>query len=296
MFMQQERADVDCRYNPRAKAQPEPEQPAWQNVFLPEGDVFRPLTADPKQPQVFGIIQSTRVLGEKTTNSVASVAFGENFGFWSRRKESSCDGMQVGLLTGVFSQFDLLSPATQLVNTDFVIGIPFSWRMESFSGRVRVYHQSSHLGDQFLLSNPSVNRVDFSFEEIEAILSLETPNGWGRVYAGGGYLLHREPSNLDRLKVQWGAELRGPEVQAPVLGALLKGGVVITPIIAADFKTFEELGWAINANILGGLEWIKVGSTRRLRLLFSYYNGYNPYGQFFAQKIQNIGFGLYLVF
>jgi len=77
---------------------------------------------------------------------------------------------------------------------------------------------------------------------------------------------------------------------------MLKGGMVITPILAADFKTFEELGWAVNMNILGGLEWIRVGSTRRLRLLFTYYNGYNPYGQFFAQKIQNIGLGLYLIF
>jgi hypothetical protein len=296
MFLEQDRVDVDCRYNPGAKPPPEAEGAGWVNEFLPQGDVVRPLTADPKQPQVFGIIQSTRVLGAKTTNAVGSVAFGENFGLWSRRKTDSCDGVQVGLLTGVFSQFDLLDPATQLVNTDFVIGIPVSWRTDYFSGRVRLYHQSSHLGDEFLLSNPAVNRVDLSFEELEGILSLNTPNGWGRVYAGAGYLLHREPATLDRLKVQWGVELRGPEIRSPLFGAALRGGLIVTPILAADFKTFEELGWQINTNLLGGLEWFKAGTTRRLRLLFSYYNGYNPYGQFFAQKIQNIGFGLYLVF
>ena len=37
-------------------------------------------------------------------------------------------------------------------------------------------------------------RVNYSYEEAEAILSLDAPGGWGRLYAGGGYLLHREPA------------------------------------------------------------------------------------------------------
>lgn len=37
------------------------------------------------------------------------------------------------------------------------------------------------------------------------------------------------------------------------------------------------------------------GSTSRLRVLLDYYHGFSPYGQFFAQKIETVGFGLYLV-
>lgn len=79
-----------------------------------------------------------------------------------------------------------------------------------FSTRMRLYHQSTHLGDEFVLHNPGFNRVNYSYEEGEAILSLDAPGGWGRLYTGGGYLLHREPANLDRLKVQAGVKLRGP--------------------------------------------------------------------------------------
>ena len=38
-------------------------------------------------------------------------------------------------------------------------------------------------------------------------------------------------------------------------------------------------------NFLGGLEWSRRTSNRRLRLLLGYYRGRNPYGQFFDQRI-----------
>ena len=298
VLVQTERTDVDCRYidTPKSVSHPDQEKAPWENVFLPDGDVFRPLMADLKQPQTFATMQQVQALESKTSNTVGSVALGENFGLWSRRKEGTCDGMQVGLLMGIFSQFDLFGPSTELINTDFNIGIPFSWRSDFVSARVRVYHQSSHLGDQFLLARPGFKNAELSFEEIEGILSFNTPHGWGRVYGGGGYLIRREPTTLDRLKAQWGVELRGPEIHSPLFGSTLKGGLIVTPVAAVDFKAFEELKWVVNSNSAAGLEWFRPGTTRRLRLLFNYYWGYNPYGQFYSQKIQSVGFGLYLVF
>ena len=288
------REDVDCRFSyPNGATPPEKGKPVvWQDTFIPDGDVFRPLIADPKQPQIFGIMQSTKALESRTTSTVGSIAFGENFGLWTRRKQGTCDGMQVGLLTGVFSQFNLFDN-TELINTDFVIGIPFSWRTDFVSGRVRLYHQSSHLGDEFLLARPGFTRVDYRFEEVEGILSLNTPHGWGRFYFGGGYLVHRQPSNLDRLRAQWGIELRGPEYRPAWFSF---GGSKIVPVLAADFKAFEELQWVVNTNLLGGVEWFRAGATRRLRILLNYYYGYNPYGQFFSQKVETFGLGLYLAF
>jgi hypothetical protein len=286
-----QRAEVDCRFDPEQRNPTEPKGKGWESTFLPDGDVFRPLMADPKQPQIFAIMQATKALESKTTSSVGSVAFGENFGLWTRRKEGTCDGVQIGLLTGIFSQFQVFDN-TELINTDFVVGVPISWRSELVSARVRLYHQSSHLGDEFLLSRPGFNRVALSFEEIEGILSFNTPGGWGRIYGGGGYLVNRKPTNLDRLKAQWGVELRGPEHPAPFFGKTVR----IVPVFGADFKAFEELQWFVNTNLVGGIEWFRAGATRRLRILINYYYGYNPYGQFFSQKVENVGIGVYLNF
>ena len=70
----------------------------------------------------------------------------------------------------------------------------------------------------------------------------------------------------------------------------------MTPVLGVDCKAFEELHWSVNTNVVGGLEWSRPGSLRRLRLLVNYYYGFNPYGQFFAQKIESVGAGLYLTF
>ncbi len=274
-------AVLDCRY--------EQSDGGTRRSAFPKDDVFRPLLADPKQPQFFASWQATRVRTNQTSTNIGSVGFGENFGFYTRR--DGCNGWQIGVLAGVFAQFNLDAPSTDLINADYVVGVPLSWRSGGWSTRVRLYHQSSHIGDEFLLGRPGFDRVNLSFEEIEAILSFD--NQWGRLYAGGGHLIHREPDSLDRNRAQWGFELRGPTMPSPILGRALEG-LSMTPILGADFKSFEELKWIINTNVIGGIEWSMDGSTRRFRILVNYYHGFNPYGQFFAQKIETVGFGLYL--
>lgn len=289
-----ESPDRDCRYADGYTTLPSDRAGTWTGVPFPGDDVFRALLADPKQPQFFASWQALRVRDESTSANIGSVGFGENFGLWGYRKNGSCDGVQVGLLGGVFSQFNLDAPSSDLINTDFVIGIPVSWRSGAFSSRVRFYHQSSHLGDEFLLGSPGIPRVNLSFEEVEALLAYDY--WWVRVYAGGGYLIHREPPGLDRLRAQWGIEFRGPAQHWSLLEKAIKGSLAIIPVFGADFKTIEELNWVVNSNVVGGIEWFRVGSTRRFRLLINYYRGFNPYGQFFAQKIESVGVGLYLAF
>lgn len=287
----EESIHVDCRYEGIGMA-PSSNGSSAMEAF-PENDVFRPLWADPKQPQFFASWQATRIRSNNTSVNIGSVGFGDNFGLIGRR--NGCNGWQVGILAGVFAQFNMDATSTDLINADYVVGIPVSWRSGLISARVRLYHQSSHLGDEFLLGNPGFNRVNLSFEAVEAIVSLDAPGGWGRVYAGGSTLIHREPTTLDRNGVHWGMELRGPTVQAPILAGALPR-LRLTPVFGADFQTFEELHWIINSNVIGGLEWSKAGADRRFRLLLNYYHGFAPYGQFFAQKIEMVGGGLYLSF
>jgi hypothetical protein len=51
----------------------------------------------------------------------------------------------------VFAQFDLDSTSDDLLNADYVVGLPLTFRRAGFSARGRFYHQSSHLGDELLL-------------------------------------------------------------------------------------------------------------------------------------------------
>ena len=116
-------AGFDCRY--------EQSDSGTSSSAFPSDDVFRPLMADPKQPQFFASYQSVQrreptstVTGVGKSVNVGSVGFGENFGLYSNRQ--GCNGWQVGLLAGVFSQFNLDAPSSDLINADYIVGICLS--------------------------------------------------------------------------------------------------------------------------------------------------------------------------
>ena len=61
-----------------------------------------------------------------------------------------------------------------------------------FTALFRLYHQSSHVGDEFLLRNRVANRVNLSYEAVDVKASYELLEMF-RVYAGFGYLFDQEP-------------------------------------------------------------------------------------------------------
>jgi len=278
---------VDCRYgNPREREAHAP----LVGVFLPKDDVFRPLLADPKEPRFSASYQRMRfdergIPGQRSgdTTDVGTIGAGLSFGLGGLRQKQECNGLQVGVFGAIFSQFDMDSESSDLINSDFVAGLPFTFRDGPLSGRARVYHQSSHLGDEFLLDNPDVDRVNLSYEAIDAVLSLDV--GPARLYGGGGYLIRTEP-DLERGFAQWGGELR-----LDALAIELSERARALPIVGADFHVFEEQDWDVTTSVVGGVEFGNVIAGRRLRLLFVYLDGFLPYSQYFnTAKVESFGF------
>src|SRR3569623_753759 len=169
---------------------------------LPPYAIFAPLLADPRQPQFS--VRYPRYHSSGSEFTAAAVSFGEYFGFASGLWRAASIS-QVGLQGAVFGLFNLDAPASDLGNADYWIGIPLSYRRGPWSVLTRLYHQSSHLGDEFLLGHPGVNRINLSYEELEAIGSLDLDSE--RLFGGGGYMVHSEP-NLRPWDFQVGEEGR----------------------------------------------------------------------------------------
>ena len=150
---------------------------------------------------------------------------------------------------------------------------------------LRVYHQSSHLGDEFLLSN-QVDRVNLSYEVLDLLLSFE-PWRWLRVYGGGGLYLDREP-NLERGLLQTGVELTSPV--AYIAGYL-------RPVAALDLQNREESNWKPDLSLRAGVQIEHPAlENRRLQILGEYFDGRSPNGQFLEQSIRTVGVGVFLGF
>lgn len=254
---------------------------------MPRGDVFRPLIADPKQPQFLAsAIHST---GTPLGATLAAVAFGENLGFvrWNAREPG--DGIQLGLAGGVFAQFDLGTPSFDLVNADYTIGVVATARRGAWSGRARFYHQSSHLGDEYLL-RVQPERVNLSFEALEALASLDMER-W-RAYAGGEVLVRRDPGDLVPTMVHAGLEFRGAK---PVLR--FRGMGAARFVAGVDAKSWQRTDHSLAWSVRTGLEFRPDREPeeggRRLSLLLELYDGASPYGQFYAENISYVGIGVH---
>jgi hypothetical protein len=251
--------------------------------FLPRGLLFAPFHADPRWPHF-----SAAYRGYRTNDLTATFAgtFGETFSLYRNRAPFSGQ-WELVLQAGVFSLFDLSATSLDLVNADYNVGLLTAYRSGKFSGFLRLHHQSSHLGDEFILANQRVQRINLSYEELDVKLAYDVSN-WIRVYAGGGYLVHRDPSDVEPISTQWGIELTSPI-------AFWSGS--ITPIGYADFQSNERSHWAIAQSIMAGLRFenARIGN-RQLQLLAQYFAGPSPDGQFYTQHSHWFGIGLHFYF
>ena len=245
---------------------------------LPEQAMFAPLLADPRQPR-FSMSYQRYEIGDAPFNA-GSVAFGEYFGLaagFLGKKGSS----QVGIQGAVFALFNLDGPSNDLVNADYWIGLPITYRRGRDSYLLRLYHQSSHLGDEFLLGNPNITRINLSYEDAELLGSYEWERA--RVYGGIGYILNSEPE-IARSHARIGAEWVRPQA--------LKG---FDLLVGTDIQASAELDWALSRAYQAGFE-LRRGGSRRVRLMFEHFNGHSPHGQFFREKLRYNGVGLYFGF
>ena len=253
----------------------------WLTGLLPGGTLFRPLIADPRWPHFAASYQRYR--HDSQLADVAAVAFGESLTLY--RGALGPASWEVGVQAGVFAVFDLDADSKDLINADYLVGVPLSWRYEDWSGMFRLFHQSSHLGDEFLLRTNTA-RVNFSYESVDLKVSREFGDVL-RLYAGGGYLFDQNPASLDPWSIQYGVEFISPW---PPRSARWR------PIAAADLQQREENGWSLDLSLRAGIEVDGVLASRNLQILIEYFKGHSPNGQFYKDRIEYLGLGAHFHF
>ncbi|HET8728042.1 MAG TPA: DUF1207 domain-containing protein [Alphaproteobacteria bacterium] len=253
--------------------------------ILARSTLFDPLLADRRWPHFSAAYQYNS--DYEDVEHAGAVSFGETFSLY-RAPAPFGGNWELGFQAGVFAVFDLDSESADLINADYWVGIPVAYRRGNFSAISRIYHQSSHLGDEYLLRDRSNgdDRVNLSYEAIDAILSYDIGQSW-RVYGGGGYLIHREPEELEPWLTQVGAEWRSSMLYYDSL----------RPIAAVDVQFREENDWNPDVALRAGvqLENPRVAS-QTIQLTLEYYDGRNPNGQFYDRDLEYFGLGLHVYF
>ena len=258
-------------------------------VWFPFDQIFCPLIADPKEPRSFasllrGKFQSVADPSGENASTIASVGLGDSFGIVRIGGPDAGEGLQLDVVGAIFAQFDLGAPSNDLINADYTVGVPLTFRRNGFSVRAKLYHQSSHLGDEYLLRpGDPIDRENLSFESIELMVSQEL--GPVRVYGGTERLFRREPDSLAAKVFHGGLELRSGRARRTQL------------LAGVDVKTTDLYDWSPATSGRLGIEVGRPGSAghpgRLVLLLLELYQGPSPYGQFFQDDISYVGIGLH---
>jgi len=250
--------------------------PQAKGTWMPQSTVlFPPLIADPRQVSYSA---GYRFYDDAMSRYAFAMSIGDIFPLyrWHNVKVGKFLGdLQLSLEPGVWAVFDTDKGSFPLINTDFSVAVMMSYAVDKLALRARLYHMSSHLGDEYIINNPSVTRVNVSVETIDLFASYQLTDAI-RTYAGMGYVLHSDKEyTVQPLYVEYGAELH-------LLGnKSYYHKLYVQPFLAMHFRNQEDNGWNLDATYATGCEWSKLqGVGRKIRAYVEYHDGFSREGQF----------------
>jgi len=241
--------------------------------------LFEAPIADPRWPHFSAAYQAHE---GSEFGSLAAVSFGESFSFYRAPFGREAE-WELGCQAGVFAIFDLDSESFDLVNADYTIGPVATVRSGPLSLLGRLHHQSSHLGDEYLLRTARP-RINLSYEVLDLLASWK-PSESVRVYGGGGYVVHSD-TDLDPWSVQGGVDYIDATSAA-----------VLRPVFGVDVQARESSDWNVDVSVRLGVQLQDTDAPRgRVQLLLEYYNGRSPNGQFAVDEVEWFGVGAHFYF
>lgn len=246
-------------------------------VWLPEDPVlFKPFVADPREVD-YSV--GWRFNDNALVKNVIDVSFGDIVTFYRWLNVGPWEGqLDIGLEGALWAVFDPLHYSSPLMNADYYVGVPICYAFGPWSFRLRGYHISSHIGDEFLLDHPHFKRKNPSAEYIDLFASYY-PTDDIRLYGGVGYVIGMDESfRIGRYYAVAGAELHMSQ-----LGFIdVHDQVYGRPYYGMHFHYQTLHRQHINQTYVLGYEWGKLcGLQRILRAFIEYHDGYSVEGQHF---------------
>jgi len=264
-------------------------KPQVKGIWFPQQTVlFPPMIANPRATiYLMSYRNKDRVMG---ANAVA-FSLGDNFPIFRWRNVFNGEGdVQIDIQSGIWSVFKMgihyHNEVSELINTDYLVGFPLSYAVDKWAFRLRAYHVSSHLGDEYIVHHKHVERVNPSMEAVDFFVSCQV-NSALRLYVGPGWVFHSDKSYPIKppLYIEWGGEVRfwGYENFYHKLYG--------TAFAAMHVRNWQVHRWRSDITCMVGYEWSKLqGVGRKIRFFLNYHNGYSE-GQFFKMLTSWKGLG-----
>jgi hypothetical protein len=172
-----------------------------KSEFLPRTPMYPTPIADPRWPKFKVGYQFHK--NSKFGKNIFSLAFGENVPLYQYM--TNAFAVEAGVQAGLFGLMDISHNPTTLINSDYFVGFGITlehWR--KWHNLLQFSHTSSHIGDELLIKNKTLikKRINLSYEQLRWLSGYKIMDY--RPFAGVGYLVHKDPSNLKSFSFEYG--------------------------------------------------------------------------------------------
>lgn len=242
-------------------------------IAFPQDHLFQPLIADPKEHRFFS---SYRYYDRpEGMVHIGVIGFGETFPLFRLTGECANDGLQLDIAGGSVARFQLDDAINDLIDADYNVSFPLTWRRRNWSLRTQLYHESSHLGENKQFRLIASEREKRSYSGIDAIVSYDWEK-W-RIYYGAEHLFHHYPK-IDKLGLHLGIEYQEPH------NLFRKKAFWSTGL---DVKAWEEYGFSPDFSFKTGLSFgNENASQHHMQLMLEWYDGHANEGVFYDDKVR----------
>ena len=247
----------------------------WQ--LLPDGLIYHSYLAGVKEPRM-----AINWLNEPRQGDLWDASLGGRVGIL-RYGDLCCgppSGWQIDIEGGVTPRLTQDSDL-DLLSSDYRFGIPITCGDETTQYKFAYYHLSSHLGDEFIESNPGATRINYSRDALVLGVSHFPWPLW-RVYAEVGFAFKYD-GGAQPWEFQFGAEHK------PMRPTGIRGA----PFVAANAHLREEVDFGGSGVLQAGWAWRGDDNSGLFRVGLHYYNGKSSQFQVFRQSEQQTGFSIW---
>jgi hypothetical protein len=251
----------------------------WTWQLLPEGLLYRSYLAGNREPRL-----GTQWIHERQLGWQWDATLGGRVGVvrYGTTNESWPEGWQLDFEGAAFVRMNL-EHDRDVDDADFRAGIPLTTRQGPWEFKFGYYHLSSHLGDEYMVRNRTLSRINYVRESLILGAALYL-NRDIRLYSEAGWTFH-EDGGAEPWEFQFGVDWSSTEPSGP-LGA---------PFFAINCHLRQETDFSGNLTVQTGWQW-RGRNGHLLRTGMQYFNGLSDQSQFYSKFEDQIGIGLWYDF
>lgn len=253
-------------------------QSALTDHILPDGLLYRSYIAGPNEPRFASIL----IYDTSAQHWRCDATLGGRVGLFRRDQPefAGLDAWQVDLEGATMTR---LNPEQfmDVESTDYRFGLLSTGQRDNLAVKFGYFHISSHVGDEYLLTNPTFKRVNFVRESLILGISQQaTPQvrtygevAWACAVRGGA-----KPWQF-QLGTEYSAKAPHPKRGAP--------------FSAVNASLREEVKYAPGMTGMTGWQWKGTESGRSMRIGLQCYNGPSNQYEFFRRYDNQLGMGVW---